>query len=35
AVDNGEKLYMGNSATADIKGKRDVILKMTFEKELK
>nr|GEW47914.1 hypothetical protein [Tanacetum cinerariifolium] len=35
AVDNGEKLYMGNSATVDIKGKRDVILKMTFEKELK
>ncbi|GJS73377.1 pol polyprotein [Tanacetum coccineum] len=35
AVDNGEKLYMGNSATADIKGERDVILKMTSEKELK
>ncbi|GJR75827.1 pol polyprotein [Tanacetum coccineum] len=35
AVDNGEKLYMGNSATADIKGEGDVILKMTFEKELK
>ncbi|GJZ01093.1 pol polyprotein [Tanacetum coccineum] len=35
AVDNGEKLYMGNSATADIKVKGDVILKMTFEKELK
>ncbi|GKA38822.1 retrovirus-related pol polyprotein from transposon TNT 1-94 [Tanacetum coccineum] len=35
AVDNGEKLYMGNSATADIKGKIDVILKMTSEKELK
>ncbi|GJT20770.1 retrotransposon protein, putative, ty1-copia subclass [Tanacetum coccineum] len=29
------KLYMGNSATADIKGEGDVILKMTFEKELK
>ncbi|GKB38952.1 peroxidase 9 [Tanacetum coccineum] len=35
AIDNGEKLYMGNSATADIKGEGDVILKMTFEKELK
>ncbi|GJW24290.1 retrotransposon protein, putative, ty1-copia subclass [Tanacetum coccineum] len=34
AVDNGEKLYMGNSATADIKGEKDVILKMTSEKEL-
>ncbi|GJR62490.1 pol polyprotein [Tanacetum coccineum] len=28
-------LYMGNSATADIKGEGDVILKMTSEKELK
>ncbi|GJR08460.1 hypothetical protein Tco_0791112 [Tanacetum coccineum] len=35
AVDNGEKLYMGNSSTADIKGEGDVILKMTSEKELK
>ncbi|GJU27873.1 retrotransposon protein, putative, ty1-copia subclass [Tanacetum coccineum] len=35
AVDNGEKLYMGNSATAYIKGEGDVILKMTFDKELK
>ncbi|GKA01505.1 retrovirus-related pol polyprotein from transposon TNT 1-94, partial [Tanacetum coccineum] len=35
AVDNGEKLYMGNSATADIKGEGDVILKMTSKKELK
>ncbi|GJW16884.1 retrovirus-related pol polyprotein from transposon TNT 1-94 [Tanacetum coccineum] len=34
AVDNGQKLYMGNSATADIKGEGDVILKMTSEKEL-
>ncbi|GJX05771.1 retrotransposon protein, putative, ty1-copia subclass [Tanacetum coccineum] len=34
AVDNGEKLYMGNSATADIKGEVDVILKMTSKKEL-
>ncbi|GJX53109.1 retrotransposon protein, putative, ty1-copia subclass [Tanacetum coccineum] len=31
----GEKLYMGNSATADIKGEGDVILKMTSKKELK
>ncbi|GJV61684.1 retrotransposon protein, putative, ty1-copia subclass [Tanacetum coccineum] len=29
------KLYMGNSATVDIKGEGDVILKMTSEKELK
>ncbi|GJY38596.1 hypothetical protein Tco_0424960 [Tanacetum coccineum] len=35
AVDDGEKLYMGNSATTDIKGEGDVILKMTSEKELK
>ncbi|GKA81409.1 retrotransposon protein, putative, ty1-copia subclass, partial [Tanacetum coccineum] len=35
AVDNRQKLYMGNSATADIKGEGDVILKMTSEKELK
>nr|GEV20884.1 Pol polyprotein [Tanacetum cinerariifolium] len=35
AVDNGEKLYIGNSANTDIKGERDVILKMTCEKELK
>ncbi|GJV26673.1 retrovirus-related pol polyprotein from transposon TNT 1-94 [Tanacetum coccineum] len=35
AVDNGHKLYMGNSATADIKGERDVVLKMTSKKELK
>ncbi|GKB35736.1 retrovirus-related pol polyprotein from transposon TNT 1-94 [Tanacetum coccineum] len=34
-VGNGQKLYMGNSATADIKGEGDVILKMTSEKELK
>ncbi|GJU56758.1 retrotransposon protein, putative, ty1-copia subclass [Tanacetum coccineum] len=34
AVDNGEKLYMGNSMTADIKGEGDVILKMTSGKEL-
>ncbi|GKB81901.1 retrovirus-related pol polyprotein from transposon TNT 1-94 [Tanacetum coccineum] len=35
AVDNGEKLYMGNYATANIKGEGDVIRKMTSEKELK
>ncbi|GKB15760.1 pol polyprotein, partial [Tanacetum coccineum] len=35
AVDNEDKLYMGNSATADIKGEGDVIMKMTSEKELK
>ncbi|GJT45154.1 retrovirus-related pol polyprotein from transposon TNT 1-94 [Tanacetum coccineum] len=34
-VDNGERLYMGNSVTADIKGEGDVILKMTSKKELK
>nr|GEZ94243.1 hypothetical protein [Tanacetum cinerariifolium] len=32
AVDNGEKLYMGNSAIADIKGEG---VKMTSEKEFK
>ncbi|GJW99868.1 retrovirus-related pol polyprotein from transposon TNT 1-94 [Tanacetum coccineum] len=35
AIDNGQKLYMGNSATADIKGEGDVVLKMTSKKELK
>ncbi|GJU29687.1 retrotransposon protein, putative, ty1-copia subclass [Tanacetum coccineum] len=35
AVDTGEKLYIGNSTTVDIKGEGDVILKMTSEKELK
>ncbi|GJS07095.1 pol polyprotein [Tanacetum coccineum] len=35
AVDNGQKLYMGNSVTADIKGEGDVILKMISKKELK
>nr|GEW19255.1 hypothetical protein [Tanacetum cinerariifolium] len=35
AVDNGQKLYMGNSTTADIKVEGDVILKMTPEKDLK
>ncbi|GJZ50607.1 pol polyprotein [Tanacetum coccineum] len=35
AVDNGQKLYMGNSTTADIKGKGNVVLKMTSKKKLK
>ncbi|GKF92134.1 retrotransposon protein, putative, ty1-copia subclass, partial [Tanacetum coccineum] len=35
AVDNGQKLHIDNSATVDIKGEGDVVLKMTFEKELK
>nr|GEX15807.1 enoyl-[acyl-carrier-protein] reductase [NADH], chloroplastic [Tanacetum cinerariifolium] len=35
AVDNGQKLYMGNSATANIKGEGNIVLKMTSEKELK
>ncbi|GKA12847.1 pol polyprotein, partial [Tanacetum coccineum] len=35
AVDNRQKLYMGNSATVDIKGEGDVVLKRTSEKELK
>ncbi|GJX59946.1 hypothetical protein Tco_0291336 [Tanacetum coccineum] len=34
AVNNGKKLYIGNSATTDIKGEGDVVLKMTSEKEL-
>ncbi|GJX29612.1 retrovirus-related pol polyprotein from transposon TNT 1-94, partial [Tanacetum coccineum] len=36
AVNNGQKLYMGNSATADIKGEGDGVLKIamfTFEKK--
>nr|GEV18025.1 retrotransposon protein, putative, Ty1-copia subclass [Tanacetum cinerariifolium] len=33
AVDNEEKLYMGNYATSDINGEGDVILKMTFEQQ--
>ncbi|XP_073137638.1 uncharacterized protein [Henckelia pumila] len=32
--ENGEKLFMGNSATSDIKGQGKVILKMTSGKEL-
>nr|GEU73142.1 hypothetical protein T459_22274 [Tanacetum cinerariifolium] len=35
AVDNGDKLYMGNSVTANIKGEGEVIFKMTSGKELK
>ncbi|GKC47220.1 hypothetical protein Tco_1064942 [Tanacetum coccineum] len=35
AIDNVEKVYTGNSTTADIKGERDVILNMTSKKELK
>ena len=31
---NGEKLFIGNSATSDIKGQGKVILKMTSGKEL-
>ncbi|GJS36429.1 pol polyprotein [Tanacetum coccineum] len=35
AVDNGEKLYMDNFITTDIKGEGYVILKMTSKKELR
>ncbi|GKA39172.1 zinc finger, CCHC-type containing protein [Tanacetum coccineum] len=35
AVDNGEKLYMGNSTISNIKGEGDVIMKMTSQKDLK
>jgi len=34
-LDDGKKLFMGNAATADIKGVGDVILKMTSGKDLK
>ncbi|KAK6146747.1 hypothetical protein DH2020_020616 [Rehmannia glutinosa] len=34
AVENGEKLYTGNSATSNIKGQGNVVLKMTSGKEL-
>ena len=34
-VNNGAKLFMGNSITADIQGEGDVILKCTSRKELK
>lgn len=33
-VENGEKLFMGNSATSEIKGQGKVVLKMTLGKEL-
>ena len=33
-IDNGEKLFMGNSATSDIRGQGKVILKMTSGKSL-
>ncbi|XP_073057051.1 uncharacterized protein [Primulina eburnea] len=32
--ENGEKLFMGNSATSEIKGQGKVVLKMTSRKEL-
>ncbi|GKB78529.1 retrovirus-related pol polyprotein from transposon TNT 1-94 [Tanacetum coccineum] len=34
-INNGEKLFMGNSVIANIKGEGDVILKWTFGKEFK
>ncbi|CAM8925101.1 unnamed protein product [Rhodiola kirilowii] len=34
-AETGEKVYMGNSATSEVKGKGSVILKMTSGKELK
>ncbi|GJY69162.1 retrovirus-related pol polyprotein from transposon TNT 1-94 [Tanacetum coccineum] len=34
-VTNGEELFMVNSATSEVKGEGDVVLKMTFGKELK
>ncbi|RVW64853.1 Retrovirus-related Pol polyprotein from transposon TNT 1-94 [Vitis vinifera] len=33
-IENGEKMFMGNSATSEIKGQGKVILKMTSGKEL-
>ncbi|WKA01333.1 hypothetical protein VitviT2T_019618 [Vitis vinifera] len=33
-IENGEKVFMGNSATSEIKGQSKVILKMTSGKEL-
>ncbi|KAL7233487.1 hypothetical protein ACSBR1_017164 [Camellia fascicularis] len=33
-VSNGEKLFMGNSATSTVEGKYKVVLKMTLGKEL-
>ncbi|CAM8926303.1 unnamed protein product [Rhodiola kirilowii] len=34
-TESGEKVYMGNSATSEVKGKGSVILKMTSGKELR
>ncbi|GJT80807.1 hypothetical protein Tco_1055149 [Tanacetum coccineum] len=34
-VTNGEQLFIGNSATSEIKGEGGVVLKMTSRKELK
>nr|GEU80162.1 Pol polyprotein [Tanacetum cinerariifolium] len=34
-INNGENIFMGNSITTNIKGKGDVILKWTSEKDLK
>ncbi|XP_062086684.1 uncharacterized protein LOC133792745 [Humulus lupulus] len=34
-LENGEKLYMGNSATSEIKGEGTVFLKMTSGKNVK
>ena len=33
-IETGEKVFMGNSATLDIKGQGKVVLKMTYGKEL-
>ena len=33
-IETGEKVFMGNSATSDIKGQGKVVLKMTSGKEL-
>ena len=33
-IEIGEKVFMGNSTTSDIKGQGKVVLKMTFGKEL-
>ena len=33
-TENGEKVYIGNSATSEIKGKGKVVLKMTYGKKL-
>ena len=33
-TENGEKVYMGNSTTSEIKGKGNGVLKMNFEREL-